>query len=327
MRRFVIMAALICLISGAVFSATGTYDEKWDLSGVSKIKLSGVSGDVIIWPADGTSGGVELRANVRPSDSFAPKVKQSSETLLLTEKFHGSSSGEVEWTIYLPKQREPFTISINTASGNLGCSNISADISFETPSGDIEMTEVNLAKGSRFNTASGDFILQDMTITDGCEFSTASGDFLLENLFIKENCGFSTASGDIRCSHCKCAADVDFSSASGDVIVRDSHLKGLGGFSSASGDVALYFDILPDHDLSASSASGDVRFSVEDFGDDFTLLLIKRKGKGGISCPFEYTSEETFKDHHVYEKKIVKRGSGHPEIELRTASGKVVVTD
>jgi hypothetical protein len=89
----------------------------------------------------------------------------------------------------------------------------------------------------------------------------------------------------------------------------------------------MHFDTLPKDDLSASSASGDVYLSVADFGDDFTLILIKREDKGRISCPFKYTSEETFKDHHTYEKKIVKRGSGRPEIELRTASGKVVVKD
>jgi DUF4097 and DUF4098 domain-containing protein YvlB len=327
MRRFLIFAALICLTAGAVFSATGSADEEWELSGVTKIKLNGVSGDVIIRPAGDRTGRVELRSRVRPEDSFTHKVKQSGGTLHLKEKFRGNSSGEVEWTIYLPKTKEPMRILINTASGDLECSDAAVDISFKTASGDIELSEVELAEGSGFNTASGDFTLENMTITEGCDFSTASGDFELEDLTIEENCNFSTASGDIKCINCKCGDDVDFSSASGDVIIRDVKMKGMGDFSSASGDVSLYFDELPVDDLSASSASGDVYLSVDDFGDDFTLILIKRKNKGRISCPFDYTSEETFKDHHTYVKKIVKRGSGHPEIELRTASGRVVVKD
>jgi hypothetical protein len=102
---------------------------------------------------------------------------------------------------------------------------------------------------------------------------------------------------------------------------------GDGGFSSASGDVELYFSELPNIDVSASSASGKVLLDVGAFGRDFTLILIKREDKGRISCPFDYTDETTFEDYHVYEKKIVKRGSGRPEIKLRTASGKVIVKD
>lgn len=327
MRRFLIPTAIICLLAGAVLSAASTADEDWDLSGVTKIKLNGVSGDVIIRPAEGRTGRLELRASVRPEDSFTPKVKKSNGTLTIKEKFHGSSSGGVEWTFYLPQKGKATRIAINTASGDLECSDVPLDISFETASGDIELTEVDLAEESRFNTASGDFILEDMTITEGCRFSTASGDFDLDNLVIEEGCSFSTASGDIKCTNCQCGDDVDFSSASGDVVVRGVKLKGMSEFSSASGDVSMYFDTLPDDDLSASSASGDVMLSVDDFGDDFTLILIKRQGKGRISCPFKYTSEETFEDHHTYEKKIVKRGSGSPEIELRTATGKVVVKD
>jgi len=70
-----------------------------------------------------------------------------------------------------------------------------------------------------------------------------------------------------------------------------------------------------------------VTLGVKDFGDDFTLILIKRKDKGRISCPFDFTEEDEFWDHHEYERKVVKRGSGGPTIELRTASGKVTVKE
>jgi len=327
MKRFAIATVAVCLIAVTVIAAAGEQSDEWDLSGITKIKLDGVSGDIIIRPAEGRTGRLELRAHVRPEDSFSPVVNQSNGTLKIKEKFRGNSNGDLEWTIYLPERGDPMRISIHTASGALECSGVKADISFETASGDIELEEVNLAEGSSFNTASGDFILNDMTITEDCSFNTASGDFELENLVIEEGCTFSTASGDIKCSGCKCEDDVDFSSASGNVVVKDSRLRGMGDFSSASGDVSMHFAELPEGDLSASSASGDVYLAVDDFGDDFTLILIKRQGKGRISCPFEYTSEETFEDYHTYEKKIVKRGSGRPEIELRTASGKVVVKD
>ena len=328
MQKLCMLVVLMCLFIG--FSYTGTYGdvEEWEFSRVTRIKVKGISGDVIVRPADGRRGVVELREDVRPQRSFRPVVEQDDESLYIREKWQGNNSrGRVEWTIYLPEQTEPPTIRIDNASGNLDCSRIAARIDFETASGDIVLSDVELGDGSDFNTASGDYIIEDMTVTEGVDFSTASGDFELENLIIEDGCRFSTASGDVKCRNCRCMDEVEMSSASGDVVVRDTELLGWSEFSSASRDVSLYFHKIPRDDVSASSASGRVVLEVDDFGDDFTLILIKRRDKGRISCPFDYTYEETFEDYHVYERKIVERGSGKPEIELRTASGGVIVRD
>ena len=115
-------------------------------------------------------------------------------------------------------------------------------------------------------------------------------------------------------------------SNSGDVIVRNSTLYGEGRFSSASGDVLLYLDEVPDGGLSASSASGDVLLDAGNLGGNFTLILVADEKKGEIDTPFAYTSERTFrKNNRDYMEKRVDRGSGGPEIELSTSSGKVTV--
>ena len=328
MQRPCMLAGLMCLFIGSCFTVAHGEVEEWEFSNVTRIKVRGISGDVILRTTDGRTGVIELREDVLPSQSFRPIVEQDGGTLHIREKWRGNNSrGHVEWTIYLPEQAQLPTIRIDNASGNLDCNQIAARIDFETASGTIVLSEVELGRGSDFNTASGDYIIEDMTISEDVDFSTASGDFELENLTIEEGCRFSTASGDVKCRNCKCMDDVEMSSASGDVVVRGTDLQGWCEFSSASGDVSLYLDKVPKHDLSAGSASGRVVLEVDDFGDDFTLVLIKRKHKGRISCPFEYTYEETFEDYHVYERKVVERGSGKPEIELRTASGKVIVRD
>jgi DUF4097 and DUF4098 domain-containing protein YvlB len=217
------------------------------------------------------------------------------------------------------------SVRISTASGALKCEDVAVKIDFKTASGDIDLSRVELMEGSNFNTASGEYTIKDMTIPEDVDFSTASGDMELVDLKIGDDCGFGTASGDIHVKRCTCADDVDFSSASGDVVVESTELKGGGEFSSASGDVAVYLDELPENDIYASSASGNVTLDVKRYGDDFTLVLIKRRDKGRISCPFDYTEEDEFKDHQWYERKIVKKGKGGPTIKLRTASGKVVV--
>jgi DUF4097 and DUF4098 domain-containing protein YvlB len=192
----------------------------------------------------------------------------------------------------------------------------------------VELSKVSLEEGSKFNTASGDYIVRDMTIGEDTKFNTASGDVELEDLVIEEDVSFSTASGDIIVTNCKVGEDVGFSSASGNVKVEDAELAGEADFSSASGDVILRFDRLPEHDFTGSSASGDVTLQVDDFGENFTLVLIKRKDKGRISCPFEYTDEDEFyRNRQEYVSKIVERGSGRPVITLGTASGKVTVKD
>lgn len=319
---FVLVSLLVVSVSPVIYGET----EEWEFSGVTRIKLKGVSGDVILRPADGQKGLVELREEVRPDRSFKPEVEHDGESLYIRERWRGGDSrGYVEWTIYLPEQTEVPHIRINSASGGLDCRRIAAVIDFETASGDIVLSDVKLGDRSDFNTASGDFIIEDMTVTEGVDFSTASGDFELENLTVEEGCRFSTASGNVKCRNCRCMDEVEFSSASGDVIVRESELLGWCEFSSASGDVSLYFDELPRYGLSGHSASGRVLLDVGNFGENYTLVLIKRRDRGRISCPFDYTHEETFEDYHVFEEKIVEKGSGRPEIELRTASGRLIV--
>jgi len=326
MRKFGVLSAAVFVGVVLVFMATGIADERYEFSGVTRIKVDGVSGDITILPADSTTGVVELRADVRPPRSFRPEVEQDGKTLYIEERWGGgSSSGRVEWTIYLPRDEKPPKIKVSTASGELTCRGIAARIRFNTASGDIELSNVTLGEGSSFSTASGDVIVEDMAVEEGSEFSTASGDVILKNVTIGEDCEFSTASGDVKCRDC--AGYFELSSASGDVVARDCEISGRGSFSSASGDVRLYLDKLPKHDLKATSASGNVLLDVDDFGDNFTLVMVKREDRGRISCPFDFTHEDVFEDYHTYEEKIVERGSGQPEIYLRTASGKVVVKD
>jgi len=314
----------------AIFAISATFvhaDETFEFSGVTKIKFEGVSGDVIVRQGDSETGIVELRSDVYPSRSFRPEVEQDGKTLYIEERWRrGNSQGDIQWTIYLPKGEKPPKMTVSTASGDLDCRDVSANFRFNTASGQIELTGVSLVEGSSFSTASGDVILENMTIEEGSEFSTASGDVLLDNLTISEDCGFSTASGDVRATRCN--GYFDLSTASGDVVVKECELAGYNSFSSASGDVFVTLDKLPERGLKASTASGKVVLNVDDFGDNFTLVMVKRENRGRISCPFDYTSEDLFEEHDdYYEEKVVQRGNGEPEIFLRTASGSVIVKD
>jgi DUF4097 and DUF4098 domain-containing protein YvlB len=312
---------LLTLWTGSAIGQTKT----WEFSGVDRIDVDGVSGDILVQPADGDALVVELDADVEPEDNFRPSVEQRGSRVSIDEKWHGRNShGHVEWTLYVPAQEAPPELTIDTASGGLTGRDVALRIELDTASGDIELSNVDLGEDSDFDTASGDYRIEDMTISGDCRFDTASGDLKLTNLVLEKGCKFSTASGDVEARGCR--GYFDLSTASGDVDVRDCQIEGWGELSTASGDVSVSLDHLPAEGLEASSASGNVHLDVADYGDDFKLVLVKRKDRGRISCPFEYTSERTFFDNdHEYEEKIVDRGSGAPEIELRTASGRVTV--
>ncbi len=325
MPKNMMVAAVVCLGIVWVSPDARAEREEWEFSGVQNIELDGTSGDIIIRPAEGETGRVVLLSDVHPRRNFRPEVEQRGEDLVIDEEWSGHSSrGHVEWTIYLPRTADAPRIEISTASGDLDCEETAARFDFNTASGDVTLRAVELVGRSKFDTASGDYELTDMTLAKGSKFDTASGDFDLRDLVIERNCRFSTASGDIECRSCK--GYMEFNTASGDVEIQDSEISGQGEFSTASGNVRIEINELPADGLLASSASGDVFLDVGDFGDDFTLVMIKREDRGRISCPFDYTSEDTYERHdQVYEVKVVERGSGSPEVELRTASGKVVV--
>ena len=316
--RGALIAALVVAVSVSFAAA-----EEWDLGGASTIKLKGVSGDVVVRPADRGEAYVELYSDVYPRDAFEPSVTLEGSTLRINEDWHGSGSGEVRWTIYLPRHGGQ-ELRIATASGDLDCEDVTLRVDLDTASGDIRLVNVDLEPDSDLSTASGDYEIEDMTIREGTRFSTASGDIRLENVEVEEGVKFSSASGDIEAT--SCTGHLRLSSASGDVVLRRSTLIGRGKFSSASGDVELYLDELPPEGLSASSASGNVTLDAADFGGNYTLVMVRNEEHGRIQCPFDITSERTFREHRsTYEEQRVERGSGGPEIELETGSGRVVV--
>jgi len=365
MRKLTVLGICACLML-AVSGRTSCQEvERFDFTGIERIELDGTSGDVAMLPAEGASVIVELTRDVTPSDAFRAVVEQRGSTLNIEEHWRGwNTRGSVAWKIYLPRGQTPPRVVIDTASGDFSAEEISANIRvdtasgdidlrsttiiggsrfdtasgnitlsnmdvtdnsvFDTASGDIRLTDVAVGGGCRFDTASGDVELTDVTAGEGCRFDTASGDVTLDNVTAGEGCEFDTASGSIRCSRSRGALDLD--TASGNVVVRESELTGPSRFDSASGNVRVNLASMPAHDLRATSASGNVTLEIGEFGSNFTLILIKRRDRGRISCPFEFTSEDTFQEHgYTYEEKTVKRGSGGPEIYLRTASGSVTV--
>jgi hypothetical protein len=122
MRSQFQMRVVLFSLSVACLLATASLAQEWEFSDVTRIRIDGVSGDLIIRPADGNVVRVQVEADVRPADAFEPQVEQDGKTLRIDEEWSGrNSSGRVEWTILLPREGETPHIRFSTASPTSRC--------------------------------------------------------------------------------------------------------------------------------------------------------------------------------------------------------------
>lgn len=323
MPAVVLPVLLVAAVGVPVAAQSG---QAWSFEGVDRIEIDGTSGNLEVVAGSGSAVALRLEQHVSPADAFRSEVQQSGSTLRIAERWGGGSSrGSVRWILTIPASLRP-SVEMDTASGGVVVSGVTARFEIDTASGDFELRGGTLLAGSNIDTASGDLRLVECTVEDDVEMSTASGDVELDGVVAGRDLEFSTASGDVRVRRSR--GVLEGSSASGDVVVEDSELDGPGSFSSASGDVTVRLSSAPSHDLEASSASGDVELMAASLGASFTLVMTVRQDRGRIESPFSDASEETFERHgRTYLRQTVRHGSGGPEIRLDTASGRIVVRE
>ena len=297
MRRLTHLAisVILCmmLIGNAFAQKEQTYRKEFKAKANLDINL--VSGDCIIEVGGSDVIKVNVKYSVSPKGSFEPVIKESSNTLKLKGKWHGSSSGNVTWTITVPAKTE---VEFSSASGDLSVEGIMASVEGRTASGDISISN-----------SKGDF-----------ELKTASGDIEAEN--IKGEFEFKTASGDLDIKDA--SGSFDLSCASGDIEASDVTIIDEGSFSTASGDVEVSLAKTPTADVELSAASGDVTLDYQGNQVKGSFELSARKSKGKIRSDMAYDSEKEFqRSGRTYVRKMFTIGSDSPMILLQTASGNV----
>lgn len=323
MHKLRVLAGLLLIAGLCAAPLQARQGQDWSFDGVDRIDIDGVSGDIIVRAGDDNAVRVMLDEDVTPQGNFRGEVDMSGGTVRIRERWEGRNSrGHVTWTLAVPADAD-LRVSADTASGDLEASQVNARFDFSTASGDVRLSDMTLAADSSFSTASGDLELTGVTVGDYVEMSTASGNVELTRVTASDRFEASTASGNVIIEDSE--GVLQASTASGDVRVRDSRMTGDGRFSSASGDVSVTLEGTVTHDLEASSASGDVSLEAG-FGNDFTLVMTRRRDRGSFDSPFDATSEEEFeRNGRTYVRRTVVRGSGGPEIRLSTASGSVRV--
>jgi len=318
--------------------------ETFTFEDIHSINIETVSGSIRICPGDKTKLVVELINDLEEPDMLDPELESDYGKLFIEENFIGRNvRGETSWTVYLPKNSSLRTVECSNASGQISLEEFETNfIETESASGKTSVNSVK-AKELDLSTASGAIIIEDCE-ANVIEAESASGRISANSIHAEE-IDLSTASGRISVEDCEAdfiktnsasgkilfdsvdAKELELFNASGKIIVEDGKIDELGRMSSASGDVELYLPNLPSRRLEASSASADVILNVPQFGENFSMTLMKRADRGKIKCPFEYTEKETIRlhkhDRYLSDRYLVQRGKGGPEIKLSTASGTI----
>jgi hypothetical protein len=300
---------LVVFISG--IGAASERIQNYTFEDIQSLDIRTISGDIRISPGNDAKLKVELKSDLDHPDRFEPVVEAEKGELSIEEHFTGNHiSGEIYWTIYLPKSDELKRVKCKSASGNMSFEG------FKTES-------------IRAKSASGEVLVNSMYVQE-IEISTASGSINVKDSDV-DFVNINSASGDISLDAVR-SNEQELSTASGSISVENGKIEEQSTMQSASGDVELDLPQLPPVGLVVSSASSDVTLKVPDFGENFSMTISKGGHGGRIKCPFEYTDKTTFRndddDDDRMDRYYVKHGEGGPDIKLKTYSGTIrIITD
>jgi len=282
---------VVAIVMPAQVMADRNITKKFEAKDVVRIKT--LSADCIVKKGGGDEIILEIENNYYPEDAFKLKTRDSGQTLKLTEKILGSCDGSATWILTVPQNTE---IDFNSTSGGLFVSDLTADISGSTASGDYEVR--NCHGRYDLNTASGDY---DIIQCDGrFDVNTASGDYHID----------------------RCEGQFDINTASGNIKADKIVLNKRSKFNSASGDVKVALAKSAEYDLSVNSASGDATLDYD--GNDVKgyFEFEVRYRKGDIDSPYDFDDEERINEHgQTYIVKSFTRGDSEPDIRISSATG------
>ena len=307
--------SLVILLGISNLLAFGPDNVHKEFKGKSIVKIKTVSGDCIVKKGSSDKIIVDLKSSVNPEDSFEPEFRESGKTLKIIEHWHGSSSGNVTWTITVPQNTE---IDFSTASGDLSVYGLNSKIEANTASGEI--TIENSEGEFKISTASGDVNVEE--IKGEIDFSTASGDIDASN--INGEIEICTASGEIDIDNA--SGFFELSCASGDIDIKNITIEEESSFSTASGNVEVELAKSAQYDLNLSAASGDVTLNYNGNPVKGYFELTARKNRGKIRSALKFDKETEFERYdQTYMKKVFTKGNDTPKIILETSSGKVTL--
>ncbi len=216
-------------------------------------------------------------------------------------------------------------IKVETVSGDIFASNLTATLQVKSCSGNIRANHLN---GSFiFHTLSGDISAKHLT--GPCQFNTSSGDIYAE--YLNDSCIFNSRSGDIHvnqlsgsCVFNTSSGDIDTENLSGRCMLRSSSgdINVQGTLSecsirTASGDVDVFTDTGFSGEI--GTVSGDIEINLSDSKAGFIIDYSTISGDFEVNC--------CSNSKHISGKKGHTEipGNGSYKLKLSTTSGDITL--
>lgn len=300
----------------------------------TSIKINTLSGDCVVKKGSGSDIEVFF-VHTYSNLAFEPRFIEENSTLILTEKFRFSGSGDSTWHITVP---EKTNIHYSSISGDFSVEGLESNIYAKTISGgvrarncigDLDLSSVSgnmdiqyLSGKVYIKSTSSD--LRVKKLSGEIYVKTASGDVDAEEL--EGAITIKVPSGDVDIKNAK--GSFEIKSASGDIDANGIILTKPSHFKVASGSVYISLTHSLDYDLTLDSASGDVVLNYNGNPIEGYFEFRASLDGGEIIAPFHFDKEEEIeKWGKTYVIKSFKRVAEIPRIYIYTATGKAVLKE
>lgn len=273
-----------------------------------KVELSSYDGDTVKFSetvdSGKSSGGAAMRwwldngvLRIRFCESGYEEAGKLSKTL----------------TVMLPKELAS-SVGVYTTSADVQAQDIKArDISVDTTSGEILLSNCSAKKDISADSTSGDITLTDCSAGDDISADSTSGEIYMESCRAAETIEADSTSGDIEISLEDAARDIEIDTTSGKVRVSAVRVNSF-KVDTTSGAVELSF--------SAAPPKGEI----DTVSGRVTLKLPDMKG---FTLDFETVSGKLESDFHVKtngDHEYVY-GNGECCYDVETVSGSLYIIE
>ncbi|MCX7708461.1 MAG: DUF4097 domain-containing protein [Clostridia bacterium] len=183
---------------------------------------------------------------------------------------------ELKLDLYVPKSYAG-SLELGTSSGDVNVDGLSFDrFNFSSSSGNLHAASLN-TKNAELNTSSGDFTVKGFS--GGLRFNSSSGKLDASDVDLTGNMSVNTSSGDINVDFSKLAGNINSNTSSGEVKLRlPENAEFDVQFDTSSGDFETNFPLTQNiknrHEVRAKAGNGGSNITAHSSSGD--LQIFKR---------------------------------------------------
>jgi DUF4097 and DUF4098 domain-containing protein YvlB len=330
----IICSLIICSLFRLNIYAGDKQEIRKTFKNKTAVKINTISGDCVVKKGPGPDIEVFF-VHTYSNLAFEPRFIEENSTLILTDKFRLSGSGDSTWHVTVPEKTDIHYRSISgdfsveglksniyakTISGGVRAWNCVGDLDLGSISGNMDIRGLS----GKVNIKSASSDLKVKNLSGEISVKTASGDVEAEGL--QGLITIKVPSGDVDIKNAK--GGFQIKSASGDIDAGGIILTKPSHFKVASGSVYISLAQSADYDLTLDSASGDVVLNYNGNPIEGYFEFKASLDSGEIIAPFPFDKEEEIeKWGKTYVIKSFKRVVEIPRIYIYTATGKAVLKE